>query len=89
MFGQAIVAVKQNPTTKALELTDWYTPTNAIWLRKRDLDMNVTGPVFEWKGKEYLAESSKECRIWLLDTSAMGGEDHRTPVDRTPLICNE
>jgi len=89
VFGQAIVAVKQNPTTKALELSDWYAPTNAIWLRKRDLDMNVTGPVFEWKGKEYLAEASKECRIWLLDTSAMGGEDHRTPVDRTPLICNE
>ena len=51
--------------------------------------MNVTGPVFECKGKEYLSESSKECRIWLIDTSAMGGEDHRTPVDRTPLICNE
>jgi len=27
--------------------------------------------------------------MWLLDTSAMGGEDHRTPVDRTPLVCNE
>ena len=33
--------------------------------------------------------SSKECRIWLLDTSALGGEDHRTPVYRTPLVCNE
>jgi outer membrane protein assembly factor BamB len=89
VFGQAIVAVKQNPTTKALELSDWYAPSNAIWLRKRDLDMNVTGPVFTWKGKEYLAEASKECRVWLLDTSALGGEDHRTPVDRTPLVCNE
>jgi hypothetical protein len=81
--------VKQNPLTKALEMSDWYTPSNAIWLRKRDLDMNVTGPVFEWKGKEYLVESSKECRLWLLDTSALGGDDHRTPVDRTPLICNQ
>ena len=45
--------MKQNPTTKALELKDWYAPSNAIWLRKRDLDMNVTGPVFEYKGKEY------------------------------------
>ncbi len=89
VFGQSIVAVKQNPLTKALEMSDWYTPSNAIWLRKRDLDMNVTGPVFEWKGKEYLAEASKECRVWLLDTSALGGEDHRTPVDRTPLVCNE
>jgi outer membrane protein assembly factor BamB len=89
IFGQAIVAVKQNPTTKALEMTDWFAPSNAAWLRKRDLDMNVTGPVFDYKGKEYTVHSSKECRLWLLDTSAMGGEDHRTPVYRTPLVCNE
>ena len=81
--------MKQNATTKALELTDWFAPSNAAWLRKRDLDMNTTGPVFEYKGKEYTVQSSKECRIWLLDTSAMGGEDHRTPVYRTPLVCNE
>jgi hypothetical protein len=78
IFGQSIIAVKLNPTTKALEMSDWYTPSNALWLRKRDLDMNVTGPVFDFKGKEYTAHSSKECRIWLLATSALGGEDHRT-----------
>ncbi len=89
VFGQTIVAVKLNPTTKALEMTDWFTPSNAVWLRKRDLDMNVTGPVFDYKGKEYTVQSSKECRIWLLDTSAMGGEDHRTATYRTPLVCNE
>jgi outer membrane protein assembly factor BamB len=89
IFGQSIIAVKLNPTTKALEMTDWYTPTNAVWLRKRDLDMNVTGPVFDFKGKEYTAHSSKECRIWLLATSALGGEDHRTADYRTPLVCNE
>jgi outer membrane protein assembly factor BamB len=89
VFGQAIIAVKQNPETKALEMTDWYAPSNAYWLRKRDLDMNATGPVFEYKGKEYTAHTSKECRVWLLDTSNLGGEDHRTPVYRTPLICNE
>ena len=42
--------------------------------------------VFEYKGREYTVQSSKECRIWLLDTSAMGGEDHRTPTFRTPLV---
>jgi hypothetical protein len=51
--------------------------------------MNVTGPVFDYKGKEYTVQSSKECRIWVLDTSGLGGEDHRTPVYRTPLVCNE
>ncbi|MCC7009734.1 MAG: PQQ-binding-like beta-propeller repeat protein [Acidobacteria bacterium] len=89
VYGQAIVAAKQNPLTKAMELADWYAPSNAYWLRKRDLDMNVTGPVFDYKGREYTVQSSKECRLWLLDTSALGGEDHRTPVYRTPLVCNE
>ena len=89
IFGQAIIATKQNPATKAMEMQDWFAPLNAFWLRKRDLDMNVTGPVFEYKGREYTAQSSKECRIWLLDTSALGGEDHRTPVHQTPLVCNE
>jgi len=89
IYGQAIVAAKQNPITKAMELKDWYAPTNWSWLRKRDLDMNTTGPVFDYKGKEYTVQSSKECRIWLLDTSALGGEDHQTPVYRTPLVCNE
>ncbi len=89
IYGQSIIGVKQNPETKALELKDWYTPSNAFWLRKRDLDMNVSGPIFDWKGKEYLVQSSKECRLWLLETAALGGEDHRTPVYRTPLICNE
>lgn len=89
IYGQTIIAVKQDPETKAMVLKDWYTPSNAFWLRKRDLDMNVTGPVFDWKGKEYLVQSSKECRLWLLETAALGGEDHRTPVYRTPLICNE
>ena len=89
VFGQAIIAAKQNPKTKAMELADWFAPINALWLRKRDLDMNVTGPIFEYKGREYTVQSSKECRIWLLDTSALGGEDHRTAEYRTPLICNE
>ena len=87
--ARASSASKQDPETKAMVLKDWFAPTNAFWLRKRDLDMNVTGPIFDWKGKEYLVQSSKECRLWLLDTAALGGEDHRTPVNRTPLVCNE
>ena len=89
IYGQALIGVKQNPQTKALELKDWYAPIDAYWMRKRDLDFNTSSPIFDYKGKEYIVSSSKECRIWLLDTAAMGGEDHRTPVDRTPLICNE
>jgi outer membrane protein assembly factor BamB len=89
IYGQAMIGVKQNAETKALELKDWYAPSNAFWMRKRDLDFNASSPIFDYKGKEFLVASSKECRIWLLDTAMLGGEDHRTPVYRTPLICNE
>ena len=89
IYGQAMIGVKQNPQTKALELKDWYAPSNAYWMRKRDLDFDTSSPIFDYKGKEYLVSSSKECRIWLLETSALGGEDHRTPAHRTPLLCNE
>jgi len=89
IYGQAFIGVKQNPQTKALELKDWYAPVDAYWMRKRDLDFNTSSPIFEYKGKEYIVSASKECRIWLMDTSALGGEDHRTPAYRSPLVCNE
>lgn len=89
VYGNGIIGVKQNPKTKALELVDYYGPSNAEWLWKRDLDMQVTPTIFEWKGKEYMVDASKECRLYLMDTESIGGDDHRTPVYRTPLICNE
>src|SRR5258708_10200895 len=88
-FGNGIIGVKQNPETKALELVDYYGPTNAAWLWKRDLDMQVTPSIFHFKGRELMADAGKECRVYLLDTEAIGGDDHRTPLYRTPLICNE
>jgi outer membrane protein assembly factor BamB len=36
-----------------------------------------------------MIDASKECRIYLMDTESIGGDDHRTPAYRTPLICNE
>ena len=46
-------------------------------------------PSLTIKGKEYMIDASKECRIYLMDTESIGGDDHRTPAYRTPLICNE
>ncbi len=89
VYGNGIIGVKQNPETKSLELVDYYGPSNAEWLWKRDLDMQVTPAIFDYKGKEYMIDASKECRIYLMDTESIGGDDHRTPVYRTPLICNE
>jgi hypothetical protein len=56
---------------------------------KRDLDMQVTPAVFKYKDRELVVTSSKECRVFLLDSKSLGGQDHRTALFRTPLVCNE
>jgi outer membrane protein assembly factor BamB len=89
VYGNGMIGVKQNPQTKSLDLVDYYGPTNAEWLYKRDLDMQVTPAIFNFKGKELMVDASKECRMYLMDTDSIGGDDHRTPLYRTPLICNE
>jgi outer membrane protein assembly factor BamB len=89
VYGNGIIGVKQNPQTKSLDLVDYYGPANAEWLVKRDLDMQVTPVIFNFKGKELMIDASKECRLYMMDTKAIGGDDHRTPEYRTPLFCNE
>ena len=89
LYGNGIIGVKQNPATKAVELVDYYGPANAEWLWKRDLDMQVTPTIFNYKGKEYVVSGSKECRLYFMDGDSIGGDDHRTPTYRTPLFCNE
>ncbi|HEX2680865.1 MAG TPA: PQQ-binding-like beta-propeller repeat protein, partial [Candidatus Dormibacteraeota bacterium] len=89
LYGNGIIGLKQNPTTKALELVDYYAPSNAAWLFKRDLDLQVTPAIFDYKGRELMVAGGKECRIYLMDTDSIGGDDHRTPLYRTPLLCNE
>ena len=88
-YGNAVIGVKLDPKTGALKLKDYFGPPNAEYLLKRDLDLQVTGPVFDHAGREWLVQASKECRTWLLDTSALGGEDHSTAEHRSQLICNE
>lgn len=88
-YGDGIIGLKQNPDTKALELEDYYGPTNAEWLVKRDLDMQVTPAIFNYKGHELMVDAGKECRMYLMDVKSIGGDDHRTPLYRSPLLCNE
>src|SRR5439155_1192012 len=45
-YANSVVALK----AKELKVKDWYTPSNAEWLFKRDLDMNVTPVVVPYKG---------------------------------------
>jgi outer membrane protein assembly factor BamB len=85
MFSESLIGV----TPRDLQLKDYYSPTNDAFMWKRDLDMNVTPAVFDYKGRELVVTSSKECRVFLLDSKSLGGADHRTPLYRSPLMCNE
>ena len=87
VYGNGLIAVRLEGDQ--LKLKDYFIPSNWAWLRKRDLDMNVTPAIFNYKGRELMVTSSKECRIWLLDPKSLGGADHQTPLYRTPLLCNE
>jgi len=89
VYGNGIIGVQQDPESKVMQLVDYYGPSNAEWLFKRDLDMQVTPAIFDYKGRELMVDAGKECRIYLMETESIGGDDHRTPEYRTPLICNE
>jgi outer membrane protein assembly factor BamB len=73
-----------------LKVADYFTPRNRTWVTKKDLDMGSIGPtVFTFKNWELAAASGKEGVIFLLDTKALGGPDHRMPLYRSPLFANE
>ena len=86
-YGNSVVGV--HIVKGELRLKDYYTPVNWDWLRKRDLDPNNTPTIFSYKGRELMAASGKECRLYLLDPKSLGGADHQTPLFKTELFCNE
>jgi outer membrane protein assembly factor BamB len=86
-YGNSIVGV--HIVGDELKLKSYYAPRNWEWLRKRDLDPNNTPTIFNFKGRELIAASGKECRIYLLDPQGAGGADNQTPLYKTELFCNE
>jgi outer membrane protein assembly factor BamB len=73
-----------------LKVVDYFTPRNRSWITKKDLDMGSIGPtIFNFKNWELAAASGKEGVIFLLDTKALGGSDHRVPLYRSPLLTNQ
>jgi outer membrane protein assembly factor BamB len=86
-FGNGLVGFRAED--QKLELSDWFEPRNWSWLRKRDLDMQVTPAVFKYQDRELMATGSKECRVYLLDTREAGGDDHQTPLAQSALMCND
>jgi hypothetical protein len=53
------------------------------WLVKDGADFNASPVVFRHKGRELLAVSGNDGRLYLLDARSLGGADHRTPLHVT------
>ena len=85
-LGNGIVGVKLD-ANKRLQLVDFFGAPNANWLFRRDLDVNTTPVAIDYRERKFLIGTSKECKVWLLDRDSLGGEDHRTTLHTTPLIC--
>jgi outer membrane protein assembly factor BamB len=86
-FGNGLVGVKVE--NGQLALHDWFEPRDWAWLRKRDLDMQVTPAIFPFNNQELFVTGSKACRVYLIDTREAGGDDHQTPLTESQQMCNE
>ena len=67
-YSNAVVALDP----KTLKVKDWFTATNAMF--------TSTPTIFTYKGHEILAAATKDGRVFLLDTTSLGGADHKTPL---------
>jgi hypothetical protein len=67
-FSDSVVALD----TKTLKLKDWFTPAKS--------DFTSSPTVFQFMGKDVIAVANKDGRLYLLDSAALGGADHKTPL---------
>lgn len=82
-------------TAKDLRVKDYFTPSAAVSGAPPrasngsgiDPQQGVTPVAFQWKGKEVIAAASGDGRVYLLDSTALGGADHHTPLAQTSPIA--
>lgn len=87
-LGNGWVSVKLD-ANKEFQMVDFFGPRNANWAFERDLDINVTPAAFDYRGRKFVVGSGKECVLYLMDRDSLGGADHRSALDVSPVICNE
>jgi outer membrane protein assembly factor BamB len=65
---------------RTLKLRDYFTAPSGEF---------VTSPlVFEHRGKDLVAVASKDGRLYILNSTSLGGTDHRTPLTTTSLASD-
>jgi outer membrane protein assembly factor BamB len=72
----AVVALEP----KKLKLKDSFSQAN--------VDFTASPLVFQHRGKDLIAAAAKDGRIYILNSSSLGGADRRTPLSATPPGTN-
>ena len=74
---------------KTLTVKDWFTPSSAAPAPKAGMPtLGITPAVFAEGGKDYVIAGDRMGRIYILDSTALGGSDHHTPLFASePLIA--
>ena len=76
-FSDSVVALdKVTPETKSLKLKDWFTPGKSGFTSSPVVFSVKEGD----KEKDLIAAANKDGHLYLLDSAALGGADHKTPL---------
>lgn len=74
---------------KTLNVKDYFTPEGEAPRAKKNIARpNVTPVVFSWKGKDMIVAGGRDGRLYLLDSTSLGGANHRDPLYRTEPIAS-
>jgi outer membrane protein assembly factor BamB len=82
-YPNAVLAL----SAKDLQLKQYFTLPEAVSNKKTDAVTGVGTPVvFAYKGRDLVVTAGRDGRLYLLDSHALGGDDHKTPLYRTPVV---
>ncbi|MBA2590206.1 MAG: PQQ-binding-like beta-propeller repeat protein [Alphaproteobacteria bacterium] len=84
-FSESILKI----APKASRLMDSYTPSNWMDNLMHDMSGSASPVVFNFAGKTLAAVSQKEAVLRILDTNALGGANHQTPLYQSSKLGND
>jgi hypothetical protein len=65
---------------KTLKPRDYFTEPKA--------DFSTSPLVFQHRGKDLIAAAGKDGRVYILNSTSIGGADHRTPLSAAPMATS-
>ena len=83
-YHQTILALE--PLTLAVK--DSFTTEDSPTFNKKTEIAGATPLVFSWKGKDLVVAAGENGRVYLLDSTALGGPDHHKPLFETEPIAS-